>query len=346
MDNGLSVEQASIVFENMSDGVMLIDCHGKIKYMNSAAVRIFNLSESFTVEDDSFETLFLQNKKNKAFNKMFYSVMREGVKSNKKDVNFVFDNGKKIVLSIEIILANRELDGEDVLFNGMTVIVNDVTDTSALKQLRLDCANIFTAVVVSIFCFLTFWSLCKFTLRIYLPQSTYTSIIEGITCLLLLEVLIFTSMSLKDVGIAPNIKRIKKNIIETLCLVILGTVLLLAARVIQIEMDLPGKSYFIGGSWKGAKRYMLTAVVQEFLARGAMQTSVFQLMNVKYKRFLSVMVTSMLFSIMHIPFGAPFMLAAFALSICLGIVYSKQKDIWGAAVIHWTLGYLAMALFF
>lgn len=69
-------------------------------------------------------------------------------------------------------------------------------------------------------------------------------------------------------------------------------------------------------------------------------------MQVKYQKFFSIFLTSLLFSLMHLPFDFPFMAAAFLLSITLGIVYEKQGNIWGCAFLHWSCGYLAMAMFF
>ena len=108
----------------------------------------------------------------------------------------------------------------------------------------------------------------------------------------------------------------------------------------------PIKPYFIGGSFQGAYTYIFTAILQEFLSRGVIQTSVKALMQVKYQKFFSIFLTSLLFSLMHLPFDFPFMAAAFLLSITLGIVYEKQGNIWGCAFLHWSCGYLAMAMFF
>jgi membrane protease YdiL (CAAX protease family) len=49
---------------------------------------------------------------------------------------------------------------------------------------------------------------------------------------------------------------------------------------------------------------------------------------------------------MHLPFGFYFMAGAFLLSIALGIIFERQRDIWGCTILHWGCGYLAMCLFF
>ena len=48
----------------------------------------------------------------------------------------------------------------------------------------------------------------------------------------------------------------------------------------------------------------------------------------------------------NIPFGFYFMLGAFLLSCALGIIFERQRDIWGCTILHWACGYLAMCLFF
>jgi len=170
--------------------------------------------------------------------------------------------------------------------------------------------------------------------------------IEGITFFLFLEILLFTSLKLKDVALVPNRARIKKNILTTFMVGVAGFGILLIIRVLVIKYGLPGKSYFIGGSKAGIERYFFTAVLQEFLSRGVMQTSVKYLLQIRFQKPIAIIVTSLLFAIMHLPYGFPFMVGAFALSVALGILYEYQEDMWGCALLHWLLGYLAMALFF
>ena len=170
--------------------------------------------------------------------------------------------------------------------------------------------------------------------------------IEGMTFLLFLEILFCTSLSMKDIGLIPNFARIKKNLFET---IVIAVAVCLSLIILKLALSLLGyqiKAYFIGGSREGAYKYIFTAFIQEFLARGVIQTSVNSLMKVKYQKQFGVFLTSLLFALMHLPFGFIFLVSAFFLSLILGYLYERHGDLWGCAILHWSCGYLAMCLFF
>ena len=72
----ISAEQKNMIFENMSDGVITLDSAGRITYCNSACCKILKISAISDILGQSFPELFLQNKKNRAFNKLFRDSMR------------------------------------------------------------------------------------------------------------------------------------------------------------------------------------------------------------------------------------------------------------------------------
>lgn len=92
--------------------------------------------------------------------------------------------------------------------------------------------------------------------------------------------------------------------------------------------------------------YAFTAVLQEFLARGAMQESLLRIFYGKHKEASSIIVSSLVFGVLHIAHGLIFMLAASILLGTLGILYNKQHSIWGTAIIHYALGLSATLLGF
>lgn len=261
-------------------------------------------------------------------------------KNHKSDTSLVsYDNGsEKKILNLRI---SRIRQG-----SGIMLLAEDVTSTHMLKQHEKDCALIFAGLIICICVYLSAWSLIKFTLGIHLKTSVYTMVIEGIAFLLFLEVIFFTSLTFSDIGIFVRPSKLLKSFISSLPLAAGASIVMVMINVILRFSGHPIKPYFIGGSFQGAYTYIFTAILQEFLSRGVIQTSVKALMQVKYQKFFSIFLTSLLFSLMHLPFDFPFMAAAFLLSITLGIVYEKQGNIWGCAFLHWSCGYLAMAMFF
>ena len=338
-----SPREAGKIFDNMSDGVLLVDEERKVSYFNTACRKIFFKGEEIIGQD--FSEAFLSDSKNREFNDFFTELTKHN-KNGKKALDFHLPNGEKLRLLVEVSMKNDGTYHEEDEFKGMLIMVEDITVYRRLKVLAGDCARIFAALIIGICLYLSIWSLCKFTLEIPLKVTHYMFMIEGITLILFLYILFRTSFKLGDIGLMINKKRWKKNLLQTLILGAFACGLLLLARCGQIALGLPGKSYFIGGSFTGARSYLVTALLQEFLARGVIQTSLKYILQVKYQRFLTVFTTSLLFMMMHLPFGFIFMVGAFALSLILGFIYEEQEDLYGCTLLHWGVGYLAMCLFY
>ncbi|MBR4795803.1 MAG: CPBP family intramembrane metalloprotease [Lachnospiraceae bacterium] len=338
-----SPKEAGKIFDNMSDGVLLVDEDQKVTYFNSACRKIFFNGEE--ILNRNFEEAFLFNPKNKEFNTFFTDIIKHN-KNAKKTLTFQLPNGEKVYLLVEVSMKNDGTYHEEDEFKGMLVMVEDVTIYSRLRVLSHDCAHIFAALIIGICIYLSVWSFCRFTLRIPLKATHYMYMIEGITAILFIDIWLFTSFKMGDIGLLINKKRWKKNIIQTLVMGAIACGILFLMRCGQIWLGLPGKSYFIGGSFAGARSYLITAFFQEFLARGVIQTSLKYILQVKHQRGISVFTTSLLFMMMHLPFGFFFMVGAFALSVVLGFIYEEQEDLYGCALLHWGVGYLAMCLFY
>ena len=353
----ISTEQKNMIFENMSDGVITLDSDGTITYCNSASLEILRVSTKSDILGASFKELFMNNKKNKAFNKLFRESMEKGKVLPKTSIRYRFVNEKDVhYFNIDISLikpAKSEIFDPDAdfhdtgnSFNGMVILIEDDTDRYKLRQHEHDCAFIFSGLILCISAFLMTWSLLQFTLHIYLSSDVYTQIIEGITFLLFLEIVFMTSFSMRDIGIIPPQKTLKKCATESLVIAAVVSCFLLLSKAILMLLGFKIKDYYIGGSLHGAYTYIFTAFVQEFLARGVIQTSVKSLMKIRFQKFFSIFLTSLLFSLMHMPFGFYFMMSAFLLSLALGYVFERHQNIWGCVFLHWCCGYLAMCLYF
>lgn len=341
----LSNEQKNMVFENMSDGIITVDAEGNITYLNSACANILETDEQELL-NRSFSEIFLSNKKNKDFNRLFELCFQKNLSSPRKIVKYRNEKVQKY-FNIEISLINPQKNSHGKgNFQGMVVLIEDVTDTWLYKTHERDCALIFAGIIVCTSIYLSIWSLLEFTLGIPLTSSDYTRMIEGITLLLFLEIVFFTSFSLRDVGLVPKRSTILKNIKQTLLIALIACGALALGKEIMLLLGLPVKQRFIGGSTNGVYIYIFTAFLQEFLARCVIQTSIKQLMHIRFQNSSSIILTSLLFMLMHLPFGFIFMMGAFILSIALGVLYEQQKSIWGCAFLHWSVGYLAMCLFF
>ncbi len=339
MPEHLSLIHSASIFENMSDGVFIINANREISYANPSAERIFACEEDY-LNNKPIASAILTNRKNRSFNKLMINILRSARQSDSSVVTY--HNGKeKKVLNIRINKQVNDKDEETIL-----VMMEDITANHNLKRYERDCAIIFAALITCICVYLSVWCLFEFTLHLHLDTSIYTFMIEGIAFLLFLQILLFTSMTPGDIGIFVRPKRLFHTFRQVLPIGLAVCALLILINVLLRSNGIYVKPYFIGGSLYGAYTYIFTAILQEFLSRGVIQTCVKALMKIKGQRFLTIMLSSLLFALMHLPFGFPFMAGSFLLSVILGIIYEKQENIWGCAFLHWACGYIAMALFF
>ena len=357
------VKYSELIFQNMSDGIVLLDNQGHITYMNAAASNILEVTGENYKTDTSFIEQFAQNKKNKAFNKFSKKSIENKEARKKNDVKYITPEKKTLYLDISISLMQAGPQEQETAeqhsselsekplhastdIQGMLLLIQNTSYRHRLKQHEHDCAYIFAGLIFCITFYLTLWRYLNFTKHIYIHRDTYTLIIEIITFVLFLEIIFMTSFSLREIGLIPKWKNLKKNCLETLATGVITCLIILLTKIILTLIGYKIKGYFIGGSFDGACRYIFTSFVQEFLARGVIQTSVKYLMHVKYQTAFSIILTSLLFSLMHMPFGFYFMFGAFILSLALGYLYEHQKSIWGCVFLHWGCGYLALCLFF
>lgn len=341
----LTGQQKNMIFENMSDGIITVDEQGTITYLNSACAEILHTPKEDLLEH-SFEETLLSCKKNKAFNRLFQNSIHKAVTPDKKTVRYQTEQGTRYFTIDISLIASEQQDSRKKTFQGMMILIEDVTDAYQLKQHERDCAYIFAGIIMCISIYLSAWSLIQFTLKIPLKTSSYTLMIEGMTLILFLEIVFLTSFSMRDIGLVPRRSTLSKVLKETMLIALIACGALFAAKVILTLFGIPIKDRFIGGSLHGAYTYLFTAFIQEFLARGVIQTSVKYLMHVKYQKQFGIFLTSLLFSLMHLPFGFVFMMGAFALSIALGYLFERQETLWGCAFLHWSVGYIAMCLYF
>ena len=200
--DGVTKTQKQTIFENMSDGIITVTADGLINYVNSAATQIFDLSEESLVGQSFAETL-LSSRKNKAFNRLFKKCSKKNCPSSKETATYTTPEGQKhLRITISLVKQSTGADSE----YGMLILIEDISDAENLKQHERDCALLFAGIVICITLYLSAWSLIRFTFHIPLKASFYTLMIEAMTLILFLEIIFFTSFSLKDVGLIPRRK--------------------------------------------------------------------------------------------------------------------------------------------
>lgn len=171
--------------------------------------------------------------------------------------------------------------------------------------------------------------------------------IEGISIIMFIIILKTTSFSIRDIGL--KVVNIKKTFVPDIAITVAVSVLLVIGKIGILRIS-PG--FFPEGApfWDWSVGtfadviYPLTVVLQEFLARGVMQENLNRIFTGKYAGLLSIVVSALVFGVLHIAYGLPYMLAASLLLGVMGIFYHKQGNIWGLCIIHYVLGEVATFL--
>ena len=165
--------------------------------------------------------------------------------------------------------------------------------------------------------------------------------IELLSLIMLFFILHRTSLTWKDLGILPEnpAKTIKTALIVAACAVCFLFGVKGVARLINpnsFEPDAP----FFDISRFGLRQilYVLTAGIQEFLARCVMQGNLKRILVSKHRGAMAIILSSLVFAALHIHFGFFFMIGAAVLAGLEGILYDKQNNILGVWILHWTFG--------
>jgi len=204
-----------------------------------------------------------------------------------------------------------------------------------LNKQKYDAIFCLTAFTTGTSAWILFVSLCD-KLNWPLSQVTMTKGVEIVASLMLILVLKFTRLDFKDLGIST--KNLKSSLKRAIIISLVCVMIMIAYKLIVYK----GEPLF-NGIWE-KPTYLITSIVQEFLARGFLLSSLLSIYTSKKGKIMAIVCSSFLFSSLHLFYGFNFMCCAGGLSILLGYVYTKDQNIWGVSLIHFILGYVSFLL--
>ena len=163
-----------------------------------------------------------------------------------------------------------------------------------------------------------------------IASDSMTYGVEIIALLMMFLTMKNTQLRLKDMRVSK--KNLGLSLIRAFCisLVIIAIMVILKLTVMRSEP-------FVDWS-KFDPTYAITSIFQEFLARGFLLTCLLNLLDHKRKKHIAVIISSLVFTSLHLYYGFSFMVGAGVLSILLGYVCIKDENIWGASLIHFVFG--------
>ena len=129
---------SSTIIESMSDGIIVLDFHGRIARMNPAASKILGITSEET-RDRTYFQLFMNEPGNDAFNDLLLKGIQEGETRLYGEVPFRRKDGRFLDLAVTTSFLRAESEkGEKT---GIVVVFKDITEFKALDRARQRVLN-------------------------------------------------------------------------------------------------------------------------------------------------------------------------------------------------------------
>lgn len=321
------------VLHDMNEAVVVADRKGNIVYANDQASRLLEVERGKLMNRiEAFE--------GNGYNDDFYGAILDAF-YRKEDaavetVPFMAASGKKYVF----LLSSSYIPGETEEKSLLVVTIDDETEVAQAKQKLNDSSRTFTTFLFG-FCFwMLFYALWEYLKRPF-PADLMTHGVEVLGIVMLLFILHATSLTWHDLGITTERPKetIRTALIVAVCAFGFLCLLKAVARMIEpgcFEPEAP----FVDFSRFGLRQilYIFTAAIQEFLARSVVQGNLRRIMVGRRTDIRAIVLSSMIFSALHIHLGFLFMLGAAILAGLEGILYEKQRTLLGVWIVHWAFG--------
>ncbi|NCA77020.1 MAG: CPBP family intramembrane metalloprotease [Alphaproteobacteria bacterium] len=164
--------------------------------------------------------------------------------------------------------------------------------------------------------------------------------------IMMVALILKSGYPLSDYGL--TLKNLRRSLMESV-LVSTAVILLLAGLKFWIQKEgwAFGGRPFIEEKEFGTMflyLYVLNAPVQEFLARGVLQSSIGRILMGKRRMFWAVVSTSMIFGMLHTVYSLPVALITLLASLLWGWLYIRHQTIVGVSICHLLVGLAAILL--
>ena len=335
---GTQMPAVSRIARDIADGIILLDSKGTIQYVNPSAGRL--LGNDALQEGIPYARYMAadNNSANDDFHQYVLDSAYERNGNHRGVVTYTRPDGGVRYFSIETSFAG----GEDGLQKtGVILQFSDITDLHLAKVKHDDTIKVLagTILIMALWNFIAaIWE----SLGRPISSTALTVIIEAIGVAATLFALRYTSITVADFGLGT--KNLKQAVTVDTALTLAVLVLMIAAKLILRQffptvMD-PKAPFF---RWNALEPldllYIPTVVLQELLVRGVMQGSLERILPDSYPPAVANIIASLVFGAVHIHKGIVYMVGAALLLSFFGILYSKQKTIWGLCIPHLVLSW-------
>ena len=336
-------EPFQLILENAGDGVLVLNDHGIILYVNPVAAKILcleNKHQGMTYTAAMADSI--ENAENDAFSQYLLDAVAEKTVSHKGDVQFVNRAGS----CVQMHLTSSYYTAGDT--HGIIIQFTDITELMENKKLRMDSTVVFFTgtVVASLWNFV--YAIWEYTGR-PIPMIFMTPMLHALGMISFLIIKKKTGFSVADMGLSTV--NLKKNLLSGAVVTAVGLLLMVIAKLVMMKFkpDFFGGKPFINFGNQAAWQYfyyILSVFVQEFISQGVMHENLRRLLVGPHKDLLALIFASMMFGSMHVFYGIIYMVGATLLLLVIGKMYAKQRSIWGILLPHFVLGNMLVAFGF
>ncbi len=327
----MKIEQ---IVRDLDDGVIAVSMTGEILIMNPRAIEMLDIDESYVGKH--YDQLAQKDMINSAFHQMLTKALNED-RIHRNKIKYKKSDG-----SIEYFDVTSSIMWDDTHQNkeGIILSFNNCTESEVLKDRVKDCSSIFLLFISLI----SIWVFIVMTWDSFGKPFRADYLSKALVLLLFIPVPFiqnWTQFSIEDFGLKFKWKYIWIDTLITILFILLMCMIKLI--ILKISPEFFNDSRFI--IWDKYPiseyvMYVISVISQEFITRGVVHETMNYVVQSKHKEFFSIVVSSLIFGAMHLHLGIYYMVSAAFLLGALGVIYNKQKSIWGLFIPHYVLGFL------
>lgn len=323
------------VLRDMSSAVLVLNRGGFIKYINRPAAEMFELDPDLEPGTQRF-SLTQEDSYNDEFYECILNALYNKDETNVDVVKYRSPSGRRYVVK----MSSSFLDSPDDSKDEIVVTLSDVTRSAELQQKISDSSKTFTIFLFGFSAWMLIYALWEFLKR-PIAADYMTHGVEILSLIMLVFIILRTSLTWRDLGVMHlNLKKtVRTALIISACAVAFLFAVKFVARLMNPNVFEPQAPFFDISRF-GLRQilYVLTAGIQEFLARSVMQANLKRIIVSKHSGAISIILSSLIFAALHIHFGFFFMVGAAVLAGLEGILYDRQQNIVGVWIVHWVFG--------
>lgn len=324
-----------VILKDIYSMVLVLDSKGRIQYINEPASIKLEIPNSIEPRDVHF-IKNIENEYNDRFREYILEAIYRKDKRHQGIIKYLAPSGKKHVFR----MSSSYLEDYDYI----NITIEDLTLEYKLAEKVKNASIVFSEFLFMMGTWVLF---CEFwdTIGRPISRDILTIFIEIFGAVVFIVIFRSTHATLEELGITNgnNKRAVINGILISAVFAVIMFAIKIIGRMIDPTLFHPEKPFF-NFIPLVALTYVVTAGVQEFLARCVVQHNLQAIVQGKYKEAIAIVLSSLLFATLHVYYGFAFMMGAALLGVIEGIIYVKQESLISVWIVHYVFGVVGMSL--